>query len=158
MSTALIVSRVLSYLGSYVKTADLETATTPIAITKKQDYTNGTGSEQCDLHVADTRAGTETIDLNSTLTDIFGVTANFATIRELTIVNRRTASGEDIVLTGNFITGALGTITSVTVEPGGVFHVSSPIDGFTVTGGSQDSITVTGAAYAYDIIVEGIAV
>jgi hypothetical protein len=157
MATALTISRSLSFSGSYVKTADLETATTPIAINKSQDYTNGTSSQQCNLHVADTRAGTETIDLNSTLTDIYGTTANFATIREFTIINRQTGAGENLVITGDFVNQAFGAITSIIVEPGGIFHVSSPITGFTVTAGSQDEITVTGASYAYDIIIEGIA-
>lgn len=156
MATALRVTTNVSVSGQYVKTADLETATTPIAISKKQDYTNGSGSEQCDLHVADTRSGTETINLNSTLTDIYGTTANFAKIRELIIVNNETTDGNDIVLTGDFITGALGVVTSITVEAGGVFHVRSPITGLTVTDAGQNDITVTGA-YSYDIIIEGIA-
>ena len=158
MATSLKATSTLGLSGSYTSTGTKVTGTTPIAETAKQDYTNGTGDNTADVPIIERRAATETIDLTSDLTDIYGNTANLAKIREITIVNLSTTSGETLTISGNFMTAVLGNASyTVVIPPGGRWHQTAPVDGFTVTNTTQDQMTVTKAAGtgSYDLVILG---
>lgn len=152
-------SRRIEFSGTYKSAGDLETGQVPIGIAQLQSYTNGTGANQANAWFSDTRAlassTPETIDLTSGLTDRFGTTIVFATITEILVYNRNTTASQTIALSGNAMT-AFGATTE-TVGPKGIWHVASPVDGFTITNTNQDQFTVTPGAYAvsYDLIIVG---
>lgn len=162
MAKTLTVSRTLSYAGSFVKSEDHGSVVKSIEVPKTQQYTHGSGSNQCNMHVDDRRsltATSENIDLQATLSDAFGDTIVFTAIKEITIRNLSTVSGENLTVSGNFMGAVLGATThTITVPPGGEWHASSPIDGFTVTNTTQDTLTVDSGSdnISYDLVIDGV--
>ena len=152
----------LTISGSYTKALDLTTPKESVSLqfpSGGQSYLNGPGSEQGNLFFADRRslvATLETIDLTSTLKDAFGDTMALAKIKEIIIINNETGTGKNLTLSGNALV-AFGAGGNETVGPKGVFHRSSPIDGFTITNTTQDQLTIDAGAntISYDLIIIG---
>lgn len=147
---------------NYADSADLATTQAPISQEIKQAWTSGTGDNQANREYDDTltlAAGPTTLDLYGGLTDRFGNTLNFVTIREIIIVNKSTAStAEPLEISGDFITGAVmadwvDDAVKISIGRGGVFHVKDPSDGWAVTSGSVEDITLDPGAKTFDVDV-----
>lgn len=131
------------------------TATSPVASSNQL---------WADRRFVTTSTGTDDLDLAGSLTNFFGETITFATIRVLVIFNRAIVAGDDIDIGGaaaNPITSILdGSGTAkMTVRASGLLVLTAPMDGYAVAGGSADTLRVTHAgsseAITYDIVVIG---
>lgn len=99
-----------------------------------------------------------TIDLNA-LTDINGVAINFAYVHAIIISNRSVTAGQDLTIGGTLNANVKGFLEAgdASVE-GGSMCITAPVNGFTVTNTSADTITVTAAAgtgVPFDITIIG---
>lgn len=136
-----------TYGGKFTQHPDLTKAAETIAIVDSQSYTHGTGANQANQPWGDSielAGAAATLDLTASLVDSVGNTITFLKIKELRIKNTSTTAGENITISGNFMDNGLlgGGSSTVVLGPGGTFHVSSPIDGYTVTVDTGDKITV----------------
>jgi hypothetical protein len=133
-----------------------------------QDLEDGTASEQAnfvwrDRRVVTSATTTDDIDL-SAITDTFGNAISALKIKELMIVNLSTTAGQNLTI-GGAASGAISTLfagsqtAQETVHAGGCTVKSSPISGFTLIPGSEDTLRITHAGAAgdieYDIVVKG---
>lgn len=141
------------------------------AYLKTVEFTDGDGDNEAEAQY--TVRGTiapnadASIDVAGGITDVFGATLTFATIKELTLVNRNETAGNDLVLgggsspTGGALMTAIfdGDATSgLRVKAGGFIVLCAPLAGYAVTGGSADIIRIfnDGAdAVEYDLILKG---
>lgn len=135
-------------------------------------WTNGTGDNQINgmyRFSGSLLGNTETaFDLAGSLTDVFGNTLTFATIKDLKLTNLATTATDALKLgqlstptSGNLLTDIFDGVSTarVKVNGGGQFHLVSPLTGYTVTGGSADVILVSneGAnAISYELVVKGV--
>src|SRR5690606_13677778 len=106
-------------------------------------------------------------DLAGGVSDVFGNTLTFATIKQILVYNRSTTDGDDLIVGGNGspTTGALitdlfpgGTDAGIKVLAGGFFVIAAPYTGYAVTGGSADILRIYNdgvGAITYDLIVKG---
>ena len=165
MATLSIAVRRL-FDGSYLTVGDLTTKKVSVNLPYETKYpysAAGSAGASANLFVADSRnvaAASETIDFNSTLVDVLGNTANFATILEIGIHNKSTTATENLTLTGNIMSILVGNDAhQALVHPDGWWWLSSPVDGFAVTATSDDELTVDpgAATIAYDIFVLGVS-
>lgn len=151
--------------GTFTSNPDLTTAIEALAIAVKQDYASGTGAQQGNQFFSDSRSvngSSENLDLAGGLTDAFGTTLTFTKIRHLAFHNKSTVAAETLLISGNFVTGALlsGWVdddVKIIVPPRGWLVLSSPEDGYTVTGTSQDIVKVDPGAnnISYDLYIIG---
>lgn len=151
-----------------------------IAITKeavttladsKREYTNGTGDGKIDTVHGSRRSllaasGTDDIDL-TLLEDPAGVPCNFSIIRFIYIKNRELTGGTDLRVGGAGSNAWIApwkdapspTGIFTTIEAGGEWFLSSPIDGMRVITAERLLRIVhasgTGDALDYDLIVCG---
>lgn len=144
--------------------ADLGTPKATWVCEQSASYATGTSASQQDLVYQDTRsiaATTSTIDLAGSLTSpINGTAITMAEVTCLMIRNKSSTSGEVLTVGAgsnplvNWI-GASGD--AVKVGPGGCLFISSPIDGYAVTAGTGDILTLdSGAAtISVDILILG---
>lgn len=124
----------------------------------KNAYTPGTGDYQCDSFYPDKTTTGDAISYDLTaLVDRFGTTLTLSKVKALAIINRSSTAGQNIVVTGNFMTSRFGASFSYPIGPGGIFVVESPIDGMTVTNTSADVITLTpSATFETQIFIAGL--
>ncbi|WP_119270851.1 hypothetical protein [Taklimakanibacter deserti] len=147
-------------------------ASTPLsALTSRnsptdQELTSGTGNSQCDLEYRAQRtlsaSANEDLDLAGSLADVFGATLTFVKVRGIWI---KAAAGNtnSVVIkpaSSNGFTGPFGAAThTITLPPSGVFLVTAPVGGWTVTAGTVDKINIANSAgstsVTYDIHVIG---
>lgn len=127
--------------------------------------TAGTGNQLwADRRTVTTSTTTDDLDLAGSLTNFFGKTISLATLRGLVVFNRATVAGDDITV-GGAAANALAAIfdaspsAELTVRASGMIVLSAPLDGYSVTGGSQDTLRITHAgsseAITYDIVAIG---
>lgn len=130
------------------------------------EFTSGSGSGQIAKVFHDQRAlspsGTEDLDLAASLVDGLGSTITFSTIKAIYI---KAASGNtnNVVIgnTGsNQFVGPFGAAThTIAVPPGGVFMITYPGTGWTVTAGTGDLLKIlnsgAGTSVTYDITLLG---
>lgn len=161
--TLTILSRTLVFGGKFTQDPDLTTAAETIAISKAQTYTDGSSADQANQPWSDEielAATSGNLDLAGGLTDAFGNTITYTSVKELMIHNTSTTAGQDITISGTFMDNNLlgGGSSTVILGPSGVFMVASPIDGFTVTAGSGDILTVDSGAntITYEIFILGV--
>ena len=141
---------------------------TTVSVPFDQDYTqlfsSGTGANQADALWQDDRtlaaSATEDLDLNASLTDVFGQSVTCTELKAL-IVKAATGNTNDVDVGGGntTITGLFGATNDViSVRPGGVLILTAPAAaGIPLTAGSADVLTVTnsssGTSVDYNIIV-----
>ena len=105
-------------------------------------------SYQQDLVHSDTisLAGSATaLDLAGGLTDAFGTTITMVEVTGITVKNNSTTTGEVITIgagSNPLINWVAASGDGVVIGPGGVFHISSPFDGYAVTAGTGDILTL----------------
>lgn len=150
MATAELVTltRRLTFGGKHIKNPAQTKAAETINIVASQTYTHGTGANQANQpwgsEEVELAGAPGNIDLSGVVKDAFNATVAFSKIKELWIYNLSGTSGKILTLTGNFGDAAFaagGTFSHI-VPPNGHFHVSNPIDGYTVTAGTGDIITI----------------
>ena len=117
-----------------------------------------------DRRFVTTGSTTDDLDLSGSLTNVFGETVSFSTIRALIIHNRATVVGDDLDVGG----AAANPLTSIhdgsgtakyTIRASGIDFKWAPLDGYAVSGGSADTLRITHAgsteAIYYDIVIIG---
>ena len=151
-----------SFDGVFTGSQDLTSAVENIAIAKALSLANGTADNQANEFWSDQRtlaATSENHDLYGSLTNALGDTIQFIKVRALMVFNRSTTSGENLTLSGSFLelTPFGGTSPTIDVQPSGVFLLTAPVDGMTVTDSSADTLTInSGAAtIVHDIVIVG---
>ena len=128
--------------------------------------TDGTGSSQIKKIFRDQRtvsaASNDDIDLAGGLVDAFGLTITLTKLRMLLVLNNNTTAG-DVLHIGAAGTNPMSTIFADTTDklivgPSGLALLYSPVDGYTVTGGSADVLRIRnpGAnSISYNIYIAG---
>ena len=135
-----------------------------------QALDGGTGNNQVDRMYEATitlaASATQDIDLNGTvLLDALGGPASFVKVKAIAV--RARAANTNNVVIGNAATngfvGPFGAIThTVALPPGGMFVVSAPLAGWTVTPATGDLLRVAnsgaGTSVTLDIVIVGTSV
>ena len=140
----------------------LSPPTASIGIANSNDYTTGSGANQVNAWYATTRsaaAAADTIDLDADLADAFGTTLVFTSIKEIWIINRSTASGEDLTISGDAMLAFVGNNAhQAKAAAGGMWHQSAPVDGFAISSPDQDVLSIDPGAntISYDLIIAGV--
>jgi hypothetical protein len=142
---------------------------TPLAILKKAikiALADGSGANQAAKVFSDSRnlaaSANESLDLAGGLTDAFGSTLTFLTVKALIVVARATNTN-DVLVGGagsNAFVGPFNANTStIAVRPGGVVLFAAPATGWTVTASTGDLLRIANSAGTtavdYDIIIVG---
>jgi hypothetical protein len=152
----------------YTGTGDLSTRVQQLSRASQAaiQMASGTSSNQANALFEDTRtlvaSATEELDLYGGLTDAFGTTLNFVTIKAIRI-KAATANTNNVVVgnaSSNPFTGPLGgTTPTLTIPPGGLVMLVAPVSGWAVTNASSDKLRFTNSAgttsVSYDLIVVG---
>jgi hypothetical protein len=157
----IITTRIISQCDNAL---DLRTLPDRIDKTYTQNYTAGTGANQSQIQWADSRSllttANETLDLRALTNDAFG-TYTFAKLRELIIAVTTLTPGYRLLVGGAasnaFSAFAADPSDIVYVPAGGIFRISSPVDGFTVDATHKDLKieNPSGGTCAFDIIIIG---
>lgn len=155
---------------SQTYTSDVDIADPSVAIAQQYLLTkvNGSSTDQSNLFWYDTRTvnagANDDIDLAGVLTDVYGNTVTFATVKGIVIVNANTTDGDDLTI-GNAGTNPCklwfgATTHTMTVLAGETFYKESRYTGWTVTGGSADTLRIGGDAannVTYTIYIWGVS-
>jgi hypothetical protein len=161
-----LITRVsLQMTATLTEILDLSVPTDELVYSKRVDLASGTGAGQADMLWHDQRtlaaSDTEDLDLASALSDAFGNTLVFATIKELLVV-AAADNTNDVQVTRPAANGApvfLAAGDGMPVGPGGMLHWIAPKTGVSVTAGTADLLTITnsgaGTAVTYDIVIIG---
>lgn len=152
MGTIASFAQTLNLTGVFTKALDLSTPNEPFSIPQSQVFIDGSSANQVgsiwhDTITLDTNnAYDESLDLagDATFKDAFGDAITFTTIKVLYIHNRTTTSGYDLTISGTFINNNLlgGADSTIILGPGGVCLLTSPVDGFAVSAGDGDILTL----------------
>jgi hypothetical protein len=143
-----------------------EAATFSKTVSGSAELLPGTGENQGDEAWLDIdrvlTATSEELDLAGGLTDLNGNAITFTKIKELLIVNKNTTSGE-LLKVGGAAANAFLLFDDATdiesIDPGGFLHISSPVDGKTVTAGTGDKLKIDAGAntITFNIILTGVS-
>jgi hypothetical protein len=158
----------LSIAAELASSVDVGTGTHKVDFGPNFVLGNGTGANQANEIWADTRtiaaSGTEDIDLNGGVSDIFGTAIAFTKIKALIVVADPT-NVNDVVI-GGAASNAVSTIFGATthtqkVKPGGMVAIVAPdANGYGLTAGTADLLKVAnsgaGSGVNYTIIVVGV--
>lgn len=131
-----------------------------------KELANGTGAGQADRVYAKSitlaASANQDIDLNGALLDTLGGPAVFAKIKAIAI-KAREANTNNVVVGGAAANGFIGPFGAAThtiaIQPGGMFVISAPGAGWTVTAATADLLRVAnsgaGTPVTLDIVVIG---
>lgn len=152
--------------GTLSNTIDIGSAGYSFNKTFSQTFANGTGASQANQIWTDSReisgSGNDDLDMATSLTNAFGTTLTFTSIKGI-IISAASANG------GNIEVGAEGTnpfasffgdaTDQLVIAPGGFFGLVNPAaDGYAVTAGTGDILRIAntdGSAVNYDIMIIG---
>lgn len=115
------------------------------------EYANGTGSLQSDVvHSGSISIATATtLDVRGSLSSVLtGDAVSFVEITGIVLRNTSSTAGQYVTVGGgsNPVTSIWGASgDAVIVGPGGLFVLTSPIDGYATTAGTADILTLTPA-------------
>ena len=147
--------------GGFTSALDLSTPIDTLNLIKSKIFTNGTGTDQVNSRFHDTRTVTgapENLDLAGGITDSFGVVITFTTVKLLFIHNKATTTANTLSIEGSFVNNGIVTASEdLVLGPDGILFLTSPMDGYTVTAGTGDILTVDPGAntITYDIVIAG---
>lgn len=154
-------------------TDDISTPSDTKRFIISQDIADGSGDDQMQdmfrvqASVSPGEGNEDTYDLAGGVTDAFGNTLEFATVKRILIYNTATTAGEDLTVGGptGGTTGALITDvfdgdndSRVKIRAGGVLDLWTRLTGYTVTGGSADVLVIKNigvAAITYQLLIGG---
>lgn len=177
MSTELTVASRITTSWSYVNTdtVGLETDDSQTVL-NSVSLTDGSGSGQANKvfrvrGTVGTASQRDSYDLAGGVEDIFGNIITFTKIKELRLINRSIVAGDDLFI-GGAVTGGINDLLggSSTARakcgPGvdsthlGEIRFVNPRDGYSVSAGSADVLTVdyegVSATIDYDLIIIGV--
>lgn len=150
---------------TYNNVLDLSTVADTLAKVYTDAFTDGTGANKAQIVFHDKRSllttTTEEIDLAGVLVNAFGV-ATFTKVKAILINVNTVTAGYRLMIGGAaanaFETwvGAAGDI--IKIGAGGFLALSSPVDGYVVTGGTADLLKIdnpSGGTVEYDIWIIG---
>ncbi len=166
MATTFSGSISFSLRGFLTKAMDIGTASLSAPYDKRYTIANGTGADQDNMFWADTRtiaaSGTDNLDLYGGLTNAFGDTINFTTIKGLFIFASSVNTNNLII--GNGTAGIINWVGDLSdtliVKPGGMMCLYDPTaGGYSVTSTTADILKIanssSGTGVDYDIMVIG---
>lgn len=154
--------------GTQTNNPDLTTVTETLFKNYACALAAGTGDGQANCIWSDTvtlaASGTADLDFAASLTStISGATLTFTKIK-LLLVSAAAANTNNVVVSRPASNGVVlfsAASDAVSVLPGGIFLLTAPAAGITVTAATGDLITFTnsssGTGVTYDVIVIGIA-
>lgn len=130
-----------------------------------QAFANGTGINQANQIWTDTRtisgSSNDDIDLAGVLTDVYGTTLTFTSIKAI-IINSLATNGNALNVgagTNPFLTMFGDATDIIVVRPGGTFAIINPeANGYAVTASTGDILRIANADASdatYDIIIIG---
>lgn len=155
----------VSVNGKQTSVRDQGTASFPFALAAEYSLTDGTTTGKVDRIFADTRtlsaSATEDLDLAGVLTDAYGATATFATIKAV-IIKAASGNTNNVNVTrpaSNGVPLFLAASDGLAVKPGGVFAWACEGAGVTVTAATGDLLTITNSGgttgVTYDVVILG---
>jgi len=181
MSTSLTATLKVKLAWLFQNVLDLNTAEDSYAWNQSEALANGTSENMAndmfhDRRYLTTGSPTDDLDLAGGLTNSFGETLTFTAIKQIVIYNLGVpdashatwtpTAGEDLDIGGaasNPFTAPFdgGATSKVTVPSGGMLVMTAPLDGWTVTAGSADTLRVAldgGGAndVDYEIVIIGV--
>lgn len=148
---------------NYQSALDNQNVNADLARTIAIALANGTGSGQADKLFSDTRAlssgGSDNLDLAGSLTDAFGATLTFVTIKAI-IIESDEANTVNLTVGGGsnpFINWVGDATDVVVIKPGGLFVLVAPQTGYAVTASTGDILKILAgaAAVSYRIHIIG---
>ena len=157
--------------GTFEKETDLTSAIESFATGSndfdaiKEEYTDGTGSNQIKSLWFDERTltttATDSLDLAGGLTDVYGATITF-TVLKFILIDIDAPDGTKVLRVGprsvaNAFVGPFGD-SSDFVNVYRTFYISEPYTGWTVTAGTGDLLVInnnTAGSITYRIMVGG---
>jgi hypothetical protein len=139
--------------ATYTNTSlDVGSSNYQVNETFSTSFANGTASGQANVIWTDTRtinsSSNDDLDFAGSLTDAYGATLTFATIKAI-IIKAAANNPNNLVLADD---------NSINIKPGGKFMLEAPATGFTVTASTGDKIRLTNpstGAITYEIMVIG---
>lgn len=157
----------LNVTGTQTNALDLGTALSPFSLSSLASLTSGTAAGMADRVFTDTRtlgaSATENLDLAGVLTDAFGATITFVTIKAVIV---RAAAANNVANpvqvtrpASNGVPLFIAASDGIALAPGYTFAWFGSGTGVTVTAATGDIITVTNGAGTnsvnYDVIIIG---
>ncbi len=123
----------------------------------------GVGDNQADEHFAETISlvgALQDIDLFGTKENAFGQTINMETIVAISIQNKSTVTGEDLIIGGavanEFLDWVGATGDKIIVHAGGTLFIASPLEAYLAGAAASDIRLDPGAnTFNVDLIVYG---
>ncbi len=164
MATTLTLDMIAQITGTSKNVGTLANALQTINQNISKSLTNGTGDNKSDrvaLISATASASPDTYDLDggSDVVDEFGNGITFTKIRGLFIRNKSVTATEKLIIGGDWFTTAVlnGTTPSLDLQPDSFLFLTSAVDGYTVTAGTGDVLSIDPSAdtIAYDLILIG---
>ena len=151
--------------GKQTSVLDQGTASFPFAISTELAFTDGTTAGKADRIFADTRtltaSATENLDVAGTLTDAYGATLTFVTVKAI-VIKAAAGNTNDVQLTRPATNGVplfMAAGDGIPIKPGGIFAWGCTGTGITVTPATGDLFTVTnsaaGTGVTYDVLIIG---
>lgn len=146
--------------------ADLAQPSAPAELLVKHAFANGSGADQASKIFSDTRtlaaSASEDLDLAGALSGALGGTLTFASVKAL-MIRAKPGNTNNVVVgpaSANGFAGPFGDASDrIAIKPGGVFLITAPPAGWTVTAGTGDLLTVansgSGTPVDYDIVILG---
>lgn len=146
---------------------DIGTGLHTIKKTYTDEYSNGTGANQANQLWSDTRTITasnaEDLDLAGALTNAFGETLTFTSIKGI-FIQASSSNTNDVVVGGKvsntFVNWVSDASDEIVIQPGGMFLITNPnATGYAVTAATGDILEITnsssGTSVTYDIVIFG---
>jgi len=156
----------ISMSGSISDDFSLHVPNSGFSISNSLTLSNGVGDNQVNYIWAKEgkmgKSGSNTIDVYGTEEDIYGNLMLLSTLKVLIIKNTSTDKYSVLRVTTNGIGFITGTTPYLEVRPGSFTVVSSVLDGWEVTAGSADTITITNIGTedgaTYELMIAGVKI
>lgn len=140
---------------------DVGVGTHVVGSNYKTKLTNGTGLDQANQMWSDRRtltaSSTEELDLAGILTNAFGTTLTFTSIKAI-VINALSTNTNDVVVGGAAANAFLlfGDATdTIAIKPNGSFGIINPeADGYAVTAGTGDLLKIANSSGGTSVIYE----
>ena len=145
-------------VGYYTNSNALTEVYQRIAYGERKKFATGDGDNKADRLIV--VAGVELAATSATheldaIVDVFGDTISLTVVRFVIIENLTTTTAKILTIGGDFVS-AHGCLP-LKLAPGSVFGLAAPIDGWAVTNGSSDTLTIDAGAdtISYNLVIGG---